>query len=402
MKEITCPNCQKNFNLDDAGFADILAQVRNTEFEEELGRRLAEADANKQTEIKLAEAETANKMAAEAEKLRAELAEAKAKMTNTETEKQLAVRTAVEKTEKERDEFKNSLEKAELEKKLGEQSLKDKYKTQLKDRDDEIERLREMKARLSTKMVGETLEKHCENEFNAIRAGAFPNATFGKDNEVVEGTKGDYVFKDKSTDGIEIVSIMFEMKNETDDDKAKKQANESFLAKLDRDRINKGCEYAVLVTMLEPDNELYNNGIVDVSHAYPKMYVVRPQFFIPIITLLRNAALNSLQYKNELELVKAQNIDVTNFESDLEKFKSGFARNYDLAARQYQKAIDEIDDAIKKLTAVKASLTSSENNLRLANDKAQDVTVKKLTRNNPTMKAKLDEARADGTPEIES
>ena len=289
MNEITCPNCQKTFSLDDAGFEAILSQVRNAEFDEELHRRMAEAETNKQNAVKLAEAETANKMAAEAEKLRTELAEVKAKMTNSETEKQLAVRTAVEKAEKERDDFKNSLEKAELEKKLGEQSLKDKYKTQIKDRDDEIERLREMKARLSTKMVGETLEKHCENEFNAIRAGAFPNATFGKDNEVVDGTKGDYVFKDKSADGVEIVSIMFEMKNETEDDKAKKQTNESFLAKLDRDRNNKECEYAVLVTMLEPDNELYNNGIVDVSHIYPKMYVVRPQFFIPIITLLRKA-----------------------------------------------------------------------------------------------------------------
>lgn len=402
MNEITCPNCHKNFSLDDAGFAAILSQVRNAEFDEELHRRMAEAETDKKNAIELAEVKTASKMAAEAETLRTELAALKAKIDATETEKQLAVRTAVEKAEKERNDLKNSLEKAELEKKLGEQSLKDKFQTQLKDRDDEIERLREMKARLSTKMVGETLEKHCENEFTAIRAGAFPNATFGKDNEVVDGTKGDYVFKDKSADGVEIVSIMFEMKNETEDDKAKKQTNESFLAKLDRDRSNKGCEYAVLVTMLEPDNELYNNGIVDVSHLYPKMYVVRPQFFIPIITLLRNAALNTLQYKNELELVKAQNIDVTNFESDLEKFKSGFARNYDLASRQYQKAIDEIDDAIKKLTAVKASLTSSENNLRLANDKAQDVTVKKLTRNNPTMKAKLDEARSDNSPEIES
>lgn len=402
MNEITCPNCQKTFSLDDAGFAAIQAQVRTIEFDDELAHRLAEADANKQTEIKLAEAETANKMAAEAEKLRAELAEVKAKMTNTETEKQLAVRTAVEKTEKERDDFKNSLEKAGLEKKLGEQSLRDKYKTQIKDRDDEIERLREMKARLSTKMVGETLEKHCENEFNAIRAGAFPNATFGKDNAVVDGTKGDYVFRDKSTEGVDIVSIMFEMKNETDDDKSKKQTNESFLAKLDRDRSNKECEYAVLVTILEPDNELYNNGIVDVSHLYPKMYVVRPQFFIPIITLLRNAALSSLQYKSELELVKAQNIDVTNFESKLDEFKTGFAKNYDLAARRYQEAIDGIDKTIDQLNKIKTALTGSENNLRLANDKAQDVTIKKLTRDNPTMKAKFDEAGSGSAGEIGS
>jgi hypothetical protein len=402
MNDITCPNCHKVFSLDDAGFAAILNQVRTAEFDEELHRRLDEAEKNKKTEIELAEAKTAERLQKESEKLRAELAEVKAKINNTETEKQLAVRTAVEKAEKERDEFKNNLEKAELEKKLGEQSLKEKYETQLKDRDDAIERLRELKARLSTKMVGETLEKHCENEFNAVRAGAFPRAQFGKDNAVVDGTKGDYVFRDLSAEGVEIVSIMFEMKNETDDDTSKKQTNESFLAKLDKDRKNKGCEYAILVTMLEPDNELYNNGIVDVSHLYPKMYIVRPQFFIPIITLLRNAGLKSLEYKHELELVKSQNIDVTNFEADLDKFKSGFARNYDLAARQYQKAIDEIDDAIKKLTAVKASLTSSENNLRLANDKAQDVTIKKLTRNNPTMKAKFDEAAANGSGELES
>lgn len=402
MNEITCPNCNKVFSLDDAGFAAILNQVRTAEFDEELHRRLDEAEKNKKTEIELAEAKTAERLQKESEKLRAELAEVKAKMSNTETEKELAIRNAVEKAEKERDALKNSLERAELEKKLGEQSLKDKYETQLKDRDDAIERLREMKAKLSTKMVGETLEKHCEYEFNAIRAAAFPNATFGKDNAVVEGSKGDYVFVDKSTEGVEIVSIMFEMKNETDDDKAKKQTNESFLAKLDKDRQNKGCEYAVLVTMLEPENELYNGGIVDVSHLYPKMYVVRPQFFIPIITLLRNAALNSLQYKHELESVKAQNIDVTNFEAKLDEFKTGFAKNYELASRRYQEAIDGIDKTIDQLNKIKTALTSSENNLRLANDKAQDVTVKKLTRNNPTMQAKFDDARAEGTPEIDS
>jgi hypothetical protein len=251
-------------------------------------------------------------------------------------------------------------------------------------------------------MVGETLEQHCEISFNTIRAAAFPNAEFGKDNTVVDGTKGDYVFKDNSSDGVEIVSIMFEMKNETDDDKAKKQANESFLAKLDKDRRNKGCEYAVLVTQLEPENDLYNGGIVDVSHIYPKMYIVRPQFFIPIITLLRNAALNSLEYKAELEHVKSQNIDVTNFESKLDEFKTGFAKNYDLAARRYQEAIDGIDKTIDQLTKIKTALTSSENNLRLANDKAQDVTVKKLTAKNPTMKAKFDDLAANGSGEVES
>ncbi|MBN2786311.1 MAG: DUF2130 domain-containing protein, partial [Pontiellaceae bacterium] len=265
----------------------------------------------------------------------------------------------------------------------------DKYETQIKDRDDAIERLRDMKARLSTKMVGETLEQHCETEFNRIRATAFPRAYFEKDNDASTGSKGDYIFRDSDEAGTEIVSIMFEMKNENDGTATKKK-NEDFLKELDKDRAEKGCEYAVLVSMLEPDSELYNTGIVDVFHRYPKMYVVRPQFFIPIITLLRNASMKSLEYKSELALVKAQNIDVTHFEDDLETFKSGFARNYDLASRKFKTAIDEIDKTITHLQKTKEALLGSENNLRLANNKAQDVTVKKLTRNNPTMAAKFE------------
>jgi len=265
---------------------------------------------------------------------------------------------------------------------------------QIKDRDDAIERLRDMKARLSTKMVGETLEQHCEIEFNRIRATAFPHAYFEKDNDASTGSKGDYIFRERDEAGVEIVSIMFEMKNENDTTASKKK-NEDFLKELDKDRVEKGCEYAVLVSLLESDNELYNTGIVDVSYKYPKMYVIRPQFFIPMITLLRNASMNSLEYKKELALVKAQNIDVTNFEEDLEKFKTAFGKNYDLASRKFQTAIAEIDKSISHLQKTKDALLSTDRNLRLANDKAQDVTIKKLTRKNPTMAAKFEELKDD-------
>ena len=278
----------------------------------------------------------------------------------------------------------------ELEKKLAETSLKDKYETQIKDRDDAIERLRDMKARLSTKMVGETLEQHCDTEFNRIRATAFPRAYFEKDNDARTGSKGDYIFRDSDEAGAEIVSIMFEMKNETDTTITKKR-NEDFLKELDKDRTEKGCEYAVLVSLLEPDSELYNSGIVDVFHRYPKMYIVRPQFFLPIITLLRNAAMNSLEYKTELAIVKGQNVDITSFENDLDNFKSAFGKNYDLASRKFQTAIDEIDKSIDHLQKTKDALLSTDRNLRLANNKAQDVTIKKLTQHNPTMSAKFDE-----------
>ncbi len=308
--------------------------------------------------------------------------------------KQLAVKDALVNVEKERDELRSGMEKAELEKQLLEKSLKDKYETQLKDRDEAIERLRDMKAKLSTKMVGETLEQHCEIEFNRLRATAFPRAYFEKDNDMRGGSKGDYIFRDSDESGTEYISIMFEMKNEIDTTATKKK-NEDFLKELDKDRNEKGCEYAVLVSLLELDNELYNGGIFDASHRYPKMYVVRPQFFIPIITLLRNAAQNTLPYKAEHARVREQNIDITNFESELEAFKNGFARNYDLASRKFKTAIAEIDKTIDHLQKTKDALLGSENNLRLANNKADDLTIKKLTRGNPTMAAKFEELKIE-------
>jgi hypothetical protein len=330
----------------------------------------------------------------------AEIQGLKAKLDATGVVQKLAITEAVGVVERERDALKNGLARAELEKQLAEKSLKDKYETQIKDRDDAIERLRDMKARLSTKMVGETLEQHCETEFNRIRATAFPRAYFEKDNDARTGSKGDYIFRDLDEAGTEIVSVMFEMKNENDRTSTKNK-NEDFLKELDKDRLEKGCEYAVLVSLLEPDSELYNTGIVDVFHRYPKMYIVRPQFFIPIITLLRNAAMNSLKYKSELALVRAQNIDITNFENNLETFKTAFARNYDLASKSFKTAIDEIDKSIDHLQKTKDALLGTDRNLRLANDKAQDVTIKKLTRGNPTMAAKFSELKTSGSSDAE-
>ncbi|WP_338454830.1 DUF2130 domain-containing protein [uncultured Alteromonas sp.] len=437
MHEIICPHCKKAFKVDEAGYADILKQVRDSEFDQQLHDRLelAEKDklnavelakskvssdmqkiaANKDSEInelkakleagqverKLAVAEALRAVEKERDVLANELEKAKqdnhsasklaeAKLSASESAQKLAITEALSKVEKERDELKNSLKQAELEKQLAEKSLKDKYETQIKDRDDAIERLRDMKARLSTKMVGETLEQHCETEFNRIRATAFPNAYFEKDNDAGAGSKGDFIFRDSDNAGTEIVSIMFEMKNESDTTATKKK-NEDFFKELDKDRVEKGCEYAILVSLLEPDSELYNSGIVDVFHRYPKMYVIRPQFFIPIITLLRNAAMKSLEYKTELALIKSQSIDITNFENDLDQFKTSFAKNYDLASRKFQTAIDEIDKSIDHLQKTKDALLGTARNLRLANDKAQDVTIKKLIRKNPTMAAKFAE-----------
>jgi hypothetical protein len=360
-----------------------------------LANELEQAKHDKQAASKLAEAKLLNELQTTAATKDAEIQGLKAKMDAIEVEKKLAITEAVNAVEKERDELKSGLERAKLEKQLAEKSLKDKYETQIKDRDDAIERLRDMKARLSTKMVGETLEQHCETEFNRIRATAFPRAYFEKDNDTRTGSKGDYIFRDLDEARTEIVSIMFEMKNESDRT-ATKNRNEDFLKELDKDRTEKGCEYAVLVSLLEPDSELYNTGIVDVFHRYPKMYIVRPQFFIPIITLLRNAAMNALKYKSELAFVKAQNIDITNFESELETFKITFARNYDLASGHFQKAIAEIDKSIDHLQKTKDALLGTDRNLRLANDKAQDVTIKKLTRGNPTMAAKFAELKNHG------
>ncbi|AIC89011.1 hypothetical protein BTRA_2733 [Burkholderia thailandensis USAMRU Malaysia  len=400
MNEIICPHCGKAFKIDEAGYADILKQVRDNEFEQQLHERLELAEQDKRNAIELATTKIASELERAAATKDAEIQDLKAKLDAIEVAQKLAITEALSAVEKERDELKSGLERAELEMQLAEKSLKDKYETQIKDRDDAIERLRDMRARLSTKMVGETLEQHCETEFNRIRATAFPRAYFEKDNDSRTGSKGDYIFRDSDEAGTEIVSIMFEMKNESDHT-ATKSKNEDFLKELDKDRTEKGCEYAVLVSLLEPDSDLYNTGIVDVFHRYPKMYVVRPQFFLPIITLLRNAAMNSLKYKSELALIKAQNIDITSFETDLETFKSAFAKNYDLASRRFQTAIDEIDKSIDHLQKTKDALLGTDRNLRLANDKAQDVTIKKLTRGNPTMAAKFAEIKNHGPSDAE-
>ena len=392
MHEINCPHCGKAFKIDEAGYADIIKQVRDGEFEQQLHDRLELAEQDKRNAVELAKAQLSNELQKAQSDKDAVIQGLKAKLDNLQLAQQLAVNQAVSAIEKERDEVKSSLQLSRMEKQLAETALKEKYETQIKDRDDAIERLRDMKARLSTKMVGETLEQHCETEFNRIRSMAFPRAYFEKDNDAKGGSKGDYIFKDKDESGIEIVSIMFEMKNESDETATKKK-NEDFLKELDKDRNEKGCEYAVLVSLLEPESELFNTGIVDMFHRYPKMYVVRPQFFIPIITLLRNAAKKSLEYKTELALVKAQNIDITNFEANLETFKTAFGRNYELASNHFKKAIDEIDKSIEHLNKTRDALLNSDRNLRLANDKAQDVTIKKLTRGNPTMAAKFDELK---------
>jgi hypothetical protein len=320
----------------------------------------------------------------------AELTHLHARLESAETEKKLALSQATSKLEKERDQIANDLRSKDAEQRLLESSLKDKYETELKSKDEMIAYYKDLKAKLSTKMVGESLEQHCENEFNKLRSSAFPNAYFEKDNDARSGSKGDYIYREVDANGTEIISIMFEMKNEADGT-ATKHRNEDFLKELDKDRNEKGCEYAVLVSLLESDSDLYNSGIVDVAHRYDKMYVVRPQFFIPIITLLRNAALNSMKYKSELALVKAQNIDVTNFEDQLNDFRDSFGRNYRLASDKFKTAIDSIDKSIVQLQKTKDSLLSSENNLRIANNKADELTVKKLIRGNETMTAKFQE-----------
>jgi len=367
---------------------------------QQLKAQLEQSQQETQSAVELAEAKSVNELQKAAAAKDTEIQQLTTKLDAGEIAQKLAIAEAVGVVEKERDELKNGLARVELEKQLAETSLKEKYETQIKDRDDSIERLRDMKARLSTKMVGETLEQHCETTFNQLRATAFPSAYFEKDNDARAGSKGDYIFRESDEAETEIVSIMFEMKNESDET-ATKRKNEDFFKELDKDRTEKGCEYAILVSLLEPESELYNTGIVDVSHRYPKMYVVRPQFFIPIITLLRNAAMSSLEYKSELALVKSQNIDVTNFEDDLETFKAAFGKNYDLASRRFQTAIAEIDKSIDHLQKTKDALMGTERNLRLANDKAQDVTIKKLTRSNPTMETKFAELNSPDTPDAE-
>lgn len=423
MHEIKCPNCGKTFNLDEAGYADILSQVRNEVFNKELNERLLIAEQDKKTAVELAEVKIASEMEKktvekdiEIERLKtesktnaeliqakvtgelniesakkdSEIARLKEELKAAGIAKQLALKEGLSTVEKERDDLKRDLEAKNSEQKLQESSLREKYETQIKDRDDTIERLKDMKVKLSTKMVGETLEQHCEIEFNKIRSTAFPKAYFEKDNDAKKGSKGDYIFREADESGTEFISIMFEMKNENDETATKKK-NEDFFKELNKDRMEKNCEYAVLVSLLEPNSELYNSGIIDVSYRYNKMYVIRPQFFIPMITLLRNAALNSLRYRAELALMKAQNIDVANFEDELNKFKNAFGKNYELASKRFQTAIDEIDKSIDHLQKTKDALLGTDRNLRLANDKAQDVTIKKLTRGNPTMAEKFAE-----------
>ena len=437
MNEIKCPHCGEMFTIDEAGFAAILKQVRDAEFDKEVRRHEQLMASEKQQAVQLAVAEALAKAQGDAAQKEARIAELEARLQAEqreresqqrlahaereraladaaaakdariveleqrveaqgrafEAEKKLAVEQARSALERERDALAAQVALKDAEKSRCESALKEQLAIELKAKDDiiaykdgEIERYKDMKARLSTKMVGESLEQHCETEFNKIRAAAFPRAYFEKDNDASEGSKGDFIFRECDEEGNEIVSIMFEMKNEADDS-SHRHKNEDFFKKLDADRRKKGCEYAVLVTLLEPESELYNQGIVDVSYRFEKMYAIRPQFFLPMISILRNAALNSMAYKAELAVVRNQNIDITKFEEQMETFKSGFARNYDLASRKFQTAIDEIDKTILHLQKTKDALVSSENNLRLANNKAQDLTIKRLTRNNPTMKA---------------
>ena len=445
MNEIKCPHCGEMFTIDEAGFAAILKQVRDAEFDKEVRRHEQLLTSEKQQAVQLAVAEALAKAQGDAAQKEARIAELEARLQAEqreresqqrlahaereraladaaaakdariveleqrveaqgrafEAEKKLAVEQARSALERERDALAAQVALKDAEKSRCESALKEQLAIELKAKDDiiaykdgEIERYKDMKARLSTKMVGESLEQHCETEFNKIRAAAFPRAYFEKDNDASEGSKGDFIFRECDEEGNEIVSIMFEMKNESDDS-SHRHKNEDFFKKLDADRRKKGCEYAVLVTLLEPESELYNQGIVDVSYRFEKMYAIRPQFFLPMISILRNAALNSMAYKAELAVVRNQNIDITKFEEQMETFKSGFARNYDLASRKFQTAIDEIDKTILHLQKTKDALVSSENNLRLANNKAQDLTIKRLTRKNPTMKAAFEALKAE-------
>ncbi len=421
MNEIKCPECGSTIKIDQDNYSNIIKQVRDQEFEDEISKRLELLEKDKQQSVDLAiqnirlqmqEASLANEkkmqglqsqlIAAQAEKtiavnkIKHSLEKERDSLSyllektieKNEYDKKLAVTNAVTELKEGYEKIKNNLDKVELQKELSERSLKMRYEIQLKERDDLIERLRDMKIKLSTKMVGESLEQHCENEFNRLRASAFPNAYFDKDNDASFGSKGDYIFRDSDSEGNEIVSIMFEMKNESDSTSNKKK-NEDFLKELNKDRIEKNCEYAVLVSLLESDNDLFNSGIVDFSYRYPKMYVVRPQCFLPIISLLRNASLKALEYKSELASIKEQNIDITNFEHSLDIFKNSFGKNYALASKRFESAIIEIDKSINHLQKTKDALIGADRNLRLANDKAQEVSVKRLTRNNPTMRAKF-------------
>ena len=434
MPEIKCPKCGEVFQVDESGYAEILAQVRNSEFDKEINKKEKSLKAEREQAVQLAvlEAENKNKeiladkdteiarlklllessetqqalamqnAVSEVEKERdklksqseSEITRLTAMLDQSRIEKELAVKEAVHDLEKQRDRLSSELELQKQKNEISEQSIKQDYETQLRFKDEEIEKYKDFKQRLSTKMLGESLEQHCENEFNSLRMTAFPTAYFEKDSDISKGTKGDYIFRESDAQGNEIISIMFEMKNQQDVSAAKKK-NEDFFKKLDKDRNDKNCEYAVLVSMLEPESELYNTGIVDVSYQYPKMYVVRPQFFIPIITLLRNAALNSMEYKRELAEIRNQNIDVTNFEQNLMDFKDSFSKNYQHAHDRFVDEIAEIDKSIHHLQKIKENLTKSDNHLRTANNKIEDISIKKLTKGNPTMQAKFAELESN-------
>lgn len=434
MPEIKCPKCGEVFQVDESGYAEILAQVHNSEFDKEINKKEKSLKAEREQAVQLAvlEAENKNKeiladkdteiarlklllessetqqalamqnAVSEVEKERdklksqseSEITRLMAMLNQSRIEKELAVKEAVHDLEKQRDRLSSELELQKQKNEISEQSIKQDYETQLRFKDEEIEKYKDFKQRLSTKMLGESLEQHCENEFNSLRMTAFPTAYFEKDSDISKGTKGDYIFRESDAQGNEIISIMFEMKNQQDVSAAKKK-NEDFFKKLDKDRNDKNCEYAVLVSMLEPESELYNTGIVDVSYQYPKMYVVRPQFFIPIITLLRNAALNSMEYKRELAEIRNQNIDVTNFEQNLMDFKDSFSKNYQHAHDRFVDAIAEIDKSINHLQKIKENLTKSDNHLRTANNKIEDISIKKLTKGNPTMQAKFAELESN-------
>ena len=426
MQEIKCPKCGEVFQVDESGYSAIVQQVRDKEFSKELKSREAQFELEKDNAVQLAKLAIEKDLSEKLIQKDSEIAKLKADITTEQISKKSEISETIAQKDKEIVELKNKLasfdkdkeleltklvnkmntelsekdtciaklnnekELTQKESQLKEQSLKDQYEEKLRFKDEEIARYKDFKAKLSTKMVGESLEQHCEIEFNKLRATGFQRAYFEKDNDAKTGSKGDYIYRESDPEGGEFISIMFEMKNEMDSTSTKKK-NEDFLKELDTDRREKKCEYAVLVSLLEPENELYNSGIVDMSHRYPKMYVIRPQFFIPIITLLRNASLNSLEYRKELAVIKAQNIDVSNFEAQMNDFKEKFAKNYELASRKFKTAIEEIDKTIDHLQKTKEALLSSENNLRLANNKAEDLTIKRLTRNNPTMEAKFAE-----------
>lgn len=405
MQDIKCPKCGEVFQVDESGYAAIVQQVRDEQFHKELAEREQRMKTERDTALRLAQAEADNRHNASlAEKDRL-ITELQTRLSAGETDKKLAVREALSEKDQSLRELEmqlhslhTELQSARQESEASERRLKDSYEEKLRDKDEQINYYRDFKARQSTKMVGESLEQHCQAEFNTLRAAAFPRAYFEKDNDARSGSKGDFIFRDYDEEGCEFISIMFEMKNELDRTATKKK-NEDFFKELDKDRREKGCEYAVLVSLLELDNDLYNNGIVDVSYRYEKMYVIRPQFFIPIISLLRNAAANAQQYRRELAAVRNQNLDISHFEEDLNEFKDKFSRNYRLASEKFHKAIEEIDKSIDHLQKIKDALLSSENNLRLANNKAEDLTIKRLTRSNPTMAAQFAALEAERAAE---